>query len=263
MQVRKRKDRVEFTLPIPKKPHLGPGKDDASELRLPRLPVGGHTTWSSYSDDMLKYYETEESRVHQKRTVYTRDRASKDRLFEEKFVKGDVTLKRIRSLLGMMGMVQTKIFRDVTNAMIMCNLHHMYGKDFERCLPRLLKEFGESEFYQMWILTTMRQAGKTSAIQAGCAAIMLSVERFKFVCLGPRRRHAQVIMSGTVDNIRRMGLNANIVVGGAGEYLHVTPIGSGEPSRTNVNNNILRCIPGDEKGKIKKEYSLFCVVSVM
>lgn len=230
------------------------------EVKIPKLMQGRANTWNTYSDDMLDYYKTEEARVHEKRKIYTRDRASKDRLFEEKFVQGDVTVRKIRKMLASMGLVQTKIFRDITDAMIMSNLHWIYGKDYERCLPRLLKEFKQKEFYQLWVVTTMRQAGKTSAVQAGCAVLLLCLARFKFVCMGPARRHSQVIMSGTVDNVRRMGYSKNIVRGGAGEDLHVTPDGVGEPSKSNVANNILRCIPATEKGNIYNKYSLCACV---
>ncbi len=218
------------------------------EIKIPKLVLGEANTWNTYSTGMFDYYKTEENRVHEKRKVYTRDHASKDRLFEEKFVAGDKTVQKIKKMLGSMGLVQTKIFRDITTAMIITNLHWIYGKDYERCLPRLLKQFKLKEINQLWVVTTMRQAGKTSALQAGCAVLLLCLMRFKFVCMGPAKRHSQVIMAGTVDNIRRMGYGKHIVRGGAGEDLYVTPTDVGEPSKSNTMNNQLRCIPATEKG---------------
>lgn len=246
-----------WSVPAARLPQL-PREDIVMERKRPKLISGAQNGWNKYSDTMKTYYETEEKRVHAKRTVYTRQRACQDRLFDEAFVEGDAMVAKIRLHLGSMGLVQTKIFRDITGAMILTNLHWMYGKDFERCLPRLLKEFKQDEMYQLWIVTTMRQAGKTSAVQAGCAALILVCKRFRFVVFAPTKRQSQVIMSGTVDNIRKMGggrFSKHIVRGGAGEDLYVTPEGCGDPSKTNINNNQLRCIPASEKGNIRCAYS--------
>ena len=216
------------------------------KMFIARMKRGG---FDEYNDAAIKHYKEKDEIEIKKRTVYTRGVASRDRLFDEDEVEGDKKVAQTRRLMRSMGLVQTKVLRDIHGAMIMTNLHNFYGKDFLRCLPRLLKAYKQEEFYQMWIVTTMRQAGKTSAVQSGCAALILVLNNFKFVVFAPTKRQSQVIMTGTVDFIRLTpDGGSRIVSGGRGEELIVTPLTGGEMSKINPKNNILRCLPATEKG---------------
>lgn len=245
------------------KPQPRQDREDITEKRrmfIPQMKQGGY---NFYSKGMHAHYQKEHEDELKKRTVYTRESAARDRLKTEDTVAGDEIVKRIRMRMKSMGLVQTQVLRAIHNAMLMANLANIYDKDFLRCLPRLLAEFTQEEFYQMWIVTTERQAGKTSAVQSGCAALILELVAYKFVVFAPTKRQAQVIMTGTVEFVRRTELGkdvrSRIVKGGLGEELIVTPTPGGEPSRQNSKNNIMRCLPATEKGT-RKLVKVYCRV---
>jgi hypothetical protein len=138
---------------------------------------------------------------------------------------------------------------------LICNLHTIYGKDFAKKIPELLVQFGEkgkplAELYQMIILTTMRQQGKTTGIQSSMAAIVLELMRFKGVCFAPTKRQSVAVSRGIIDFIRKVPGGQERIVRNNQEDLYVTPFPAGEPSLKNDNNSIVRCLPASERGDV-------------
>lgn len=213
-----------------------------------RRPFLVSDNWSEFSEEFREHYAERDRQDQIKRTVFSRDVASADRLHQERLVAGDRILAEVRKIMGSFGLVRTKPLRQIQDACIISNLHFIFGKDFVKSIPKLLKMFTVEELYQMWVLTTMRQAGKTTAVQSSAAALILVLMRFKMVVFAPTKRQSIAVMVGVVDFIRKIDRGQARVVRQNQEELVVTPFPAGDPSKANLNNSVLRCLPASEKG---------------
>lgn len=219
-----------------------------AEPAIRRAPkIGG---WDEYSDGLRAYYKKRAEEDLMRRRVYSREKASTDRLHETFSCEGDRILERIRMRMASMGLVRTKPLQQIWNAIIMAQLQQIYGKDFVRKIPELLKEFGVEELHQLTEILTMRQAGKTTAVQSGLAACILEIPHNKMVAFGPTKRQAVQIAIGTVAFIMIQPDGPLRIVSKNQENLIVTPVAAGMPFKSNPNNSILRCLPPSEKGLV-------------
>lgn len=219
------------------------GKDEKTQRRLPK--IGG---WNEYTDGFRKYHQKRADEDVLRRRVFSREKASVDRLHDTFVCEGDRTVERIRIRMNSMGLVATKPLKQIWNAILMGHLHMTYGSDYVRKIPELLKEFGVEELYQLIQILTMRQAGKTTAVQSGLASCMLEISRNKDVAFAPTKRQSVAIMVGVVDFIMRQKDGPQRIVRKNQEELIVTPTSAGTPHKNNPGNSILRCLPASEKG---------------
>lgn len=226
------------------------GKDAKEEPAPPQrrrvLPkVGGY---DEYADGLRTYYEKRAQEDRLKRRVFSREKASVDRLHDTHTCEGWRILERIRIRMNSMGLVRTKPLRQIQDAFLVANLQPIFGKDLVRNIPALLKMFGVAELAQMIALTTMRQAGKTTGVQSSEGSCLLEIPAWKSVAFAPTKRQSTAIATGTYDMITRQPDGAKRVVKKNQEELVVTPTSGGEPHKNNPKNSILRCLPASEKG---------------
>lgn len=225
-------------------------KDAAKKGRIKepegkRLPkVGG---WNEYSDGLRTHYEKRATEDALKRRVYSREKASVDRLHDTFMCEGDRIVERIRIRMNSMGLVKTKPLKQIWDAILMGHLQIIYGSDYVRKIPELLKEFGVDELYQMSQILTMRQAGKTTGVQSGLAACMLEIQRNKDVAFAPTKRQSVAIMKGVIDFIMRQKDGPQRIRSNQ-EELVVSPASAGTFVKSHPGNSILRCLPASEKG---------------
>lgn len=211
--------------------------------RLPK--IGGY---NEFSDGLRAYYQKREDEDKLKRRVFSRGKASVDRLHDTFICEGDRTLERIRRRMRSMGLVITKPLKQIWDVIIMGHLQTIYKADFVRKLPELLKEFNVKEIKQLAQALTMRQAGKTTAVQSGLASCILEILSNKDVAFGPTKRQSVAIMTGTVGFIMLQPDGPERIVSKNQEQLIVTPTSAGTPHKNNLGNSILRCLPASERG---------------
>lgn len=216
-------------------------------MRPPRrLRVGG---WKEFTGELMGYYEQRAKEDQLKRRVFSREKASMDRLHDTFVCEGDRILERIRRRLNSMGLIKTKPLKQIWDAILLGHMQQIYQADFVRKIPDILKHFQVKDIHQMAQILTMRQAGKTTGVQSGLAACALEIPRNKACAFAPTKRQSVAIMLGVIDFIMRSPDGANRIVRKNQEELLVTPTSGGAPHKNNPNNSMLRCLPASERGK--------------